>query len=122
MKRLDKLLVLGLVLVLLTGTLFAQSDDLQRANYSSWAVSNRAERVSFVAGVMAGAYYVAIMYMSENEGKGVAPIEHWVPKNITTGEMANLIERVYAKQEYRTIPTVAIICNWEYFADLLRRR
>jgi hypothetical protein len=119
MKRsLDKWIVLGLLLVLLTGTLVAQArEGLQFAAYPTWANSREDDRLAYINGVMSGAYYVAITYMLENPGKGLPAIDHLIPRGINVGDMATLIATVYRYPENREIATVAIICNWrKYYA------
>ena len=119
MKRvLDRVLILGVVLVLLSGTLFAQQrEGSQFDAYAAWSVSSYSAKAAFINGIMVGSYYVAITYMMENPGKGLPPIDHLVPHGISVGEMIELIDAVYAYPANRQIAMVAIVCNWRKYAE-----
>jgi hypothetical protein len=112
--RLDRWLLVGVVLVLLTGTLAAQQ-GVQYASYRAWMNATEGERYSYISGIMGGSYYVGTYYMIENPGKNLPPIDHLIPKEHPAGFFYDMINRVYARPENREIPIVAIVCNWRRY-------
>jgi len=113
-RTLDKCVVLGLLLVLLTGTVAAQ-DGAQYGAYESWQLTDSEGQIAYIVGIMVGAYYIAVTYALENQGKIYPKIDHLIPYGADAGELQSLINRVYRDFNNRQIAVVAIVCNWRKY-------
>jgi hypothetical protein len=115
-RTLDKWIVLGLLLVLLTGTVAAQ-DGIQYGAYESWRLTSSEGQIAYVVGIMTGSYYIAVTYALENQGKIFPNIDHLIPHGADAGELQSLVNQVYRDVGNRQIAVVAIVCNWrKYYA------
>jgi hypothetical protein len=112
-RKLDKRIALALLLVLLAGTTGAQ--ELEKASYEAWNGTSEAGKVAFVQGMMVGAYWVAVAYMSENPGRELPRIDHLVPKGIDGGSLSRLVTDVYREPKNRGVPVVYIVVNWQKY-------
>lgn len=121
MKSVDRRVVVGLcLLVSLSGTLEAQGGPGSYA-WDHWRQLSYGEQMSFVSGVIAGSYGLALVYMADNEGLGGPSLFDYAPIEVWNTDLWTLIERVYQEPRFRDAPIVAIILNWRQWAEYLRR-
>lgn len=119
MKSVDRFWVLVVLSVLLCGTVGAQKvADVKNDAYGSWSKTNQNDRIVWLNGVLSGVHYLVVRYSQEMADSRIIA---FLPRKVNTGELYQLVERVYAYEGWRSVPIVDIVVRWTLWKEELDR-
>lgn len=106
-----------LVLLLMGGLAWSQTQNAAVLLADGWENTTTIGKLAFINGVYMGILYTVLTYEVDHPLGGYGSLRYLVPENVEAGRMMNLIDRVYRLPEWRHIPVLQIIIQWEYFLN-----